>query len=55
MTSPAPSSSQETFLATTAAGVGFEWLRRRSGSLAAPALAHLATNSVTFAVAWAAA
>ncbi len=39
--------------ATTAAGVGFGWLRVRSGSLVAPILAHVATNSVTFAVAWA--
>lgn len=42
-----------TFLATTVAGAGFWWLRDRSGSLVAPMLAHLATNSVTFAVAWA--
>ncbi|MEZ5177445.1 MAG: CPBP family intramembrane glutamic endopeptidase [Acidimicrobiales bacterium] len=41
-----------TLAATTAAGVGFVWLRTRSGSLAAPALAHLATNSVTYAAAW---
>lgn len=38
--------------ATTVAGVGFIWLRRRSGSLLAPALAHLATNSSTFALSW---
>lgn len=44
-----------TFLATTVAGAGFWWLRDRTGSLVAPMLAHLATNSVTFAVAWAAA
>lgn len=43
-----------TFAATTAAGVVFLWLRERSGSLVAPMLAHLATNSVAFAVAWAA-
>jgi membrane protease YdiL (CAAX protease family) len=43
-----------TLLATTAAGVGFIWLRRRSDSLLAPVLAHLATNSVTFALSWAA-
>lgn len=30
---------------TTIAGVGFAWLRLRSGSLLAPILAHLATNS----------
>lgn len=42
-----------TFLATTVAGVGFEWLRVRSDSLVAPMLAHLATNSITYAVAWA--
>ena len=42
-----------TVLATTAAGVGFGWLRVRSDSLLAPILAHVATNSVTFAVAWA--
>lgn len=44
-----------TFAATTAAGLGLGWLRVRSDSLVAPVLAHLATNSVTFAVAWAAA
>ena len=42
-----------TVLATTVAGVGFGWLRVRSDSLVAPVLAHIATNSVTFAVAWA--
>lgn len=42
-----------TFAATTAAGFVFTWLRVRSGSLLAPALLHLATNSVTFAVVWA--
>lgn len=41
-----------TLLATTAAGVGFCWLRLRSGSLVAPILAHLATNAVAFTVAW---
>lgn len=41
-----------TLVATTVAGVGFVWLRRRSGSLLAPVLAHLATNSVTFALSW---
>ena len=42
-----------TVLATTVAGIGFGWLRVRSDSLLAPILAHVATNSVTFAVAWA--
>jgi membrane protease YdiL (CAAX protease family) len=42
-----------TFVATTAAGVGFSWLRRRSGSVLAPMLAHLGTNSSTFALSWA--
>lgn len=41
-----------TFLATSAAGWGFIWLRDRSGSVVAPMLAHLATNSVTYLVAW---
>jgi membrane protease YdiL (CAAX protease family) len=41
-----------TFLATVAAGVAFCWLRLRSGSLLAPALAHLATNTDALAVAW---
>lgn len=42
-----------TFAATTAAGLVTIWLRRRSGSVVAPILAHLATNSVTFALSWA--
>jgi len=42
-----------TLVATTAAGVGFGWLRQRSRSVVAPMLAHLATNSVTFALSWA--
>ncbi len=41
-----------TFLATFGAGLGFIWLRHRSGHLIAPVFAHIATNSVTFAVAW---
>lgn len=41
-----------TLAATTVAGVIFVWLRVRSDSLVAPVLAHLATNSVTFALAW---
>jgi ABC-type uncharacterized transport system permease subunit len=41
-----------TVIASSIAGVGFGWLRVRSDSLLAPILAHIATNSVTFAVAW---
>lgn len=37
---------------TTAAGVIFCWLRLRSRSLVAPALAHLATNGLALTVAW---
>jgi uncharacterized protein len=40
--------------ATTAGGVLLSWLRARSGSLAAPVLLHLATNSGGLAAAWAA-
>jgi uncharacterized protein len=40
--------------ATTASGVLLSWLRARSGSLAAPVLLHLATNSGGMAAAWAA-
>ena len=38
-------------VATAAAGVLFCWLRLRSGSLIAPALAHVGTNSVALVVA----
>jgi membrane protease YdiL (CAAX protease family) len=41
-----------TVVATTAAGVVFAWLRLRSASLVAPVLAHVATNSVAFVLAW---
>ena len=41
-----------TFVATFVAGLGFIWLRHRSGHLIAPVFAHVATNSVPFAVAW---
>lgn len=41
-----------TVAATTVAGLVFTWLRLGSGSLLAPALAHTATNSVTFVLAW---
>jgi uncharacterized protein len=43
-----------TFAVTTVAGFAFTWLRRRSGSIVAPMLAHLGTNSTTFALSWAA-
>ena len=36
---------------TFVAGLGFIWLRHRSGSLLAPILAHAGTNSIPFAVA----
>jgi len=39
--------------ATTAGGVLLSWLRARSGSLTAPVLLHLATNSGGMAAAWA--
>jgi membrane protease YdiL (CAAX protease family) len=38
---------------TTAAGLGFSWLRLRTGSVIAPALAHAAPNVVGFAGGWA--
>ncbi|MBW3579799.1 MAG: CPBP family intramembrane metalloprotease [Actinobacteria bacterium] len=38
-------------VATGAAGAVFCWLRLRSGSLVAPALAHVATNSVALVIA----
>ena len=41
-----------TVAVTAVAGLAFGWLRVRSGSLLAPALAHTATNSVVFALAW---
>jgi uncharacterized protein len=41
-----------TFFATFVAGLVFCWLRIRSGSLLASAMAHLATNTVALAVAW---
>lgn len=39
-------------LATAVAGAVFSWLRIRSGSLLAPALAHLGTNDITYVVGW---
>jgi uncharacterized protein len=41
-----------TLASTAAAGGLFTMLRVRSGSLIAPAAAHVATNSVPFALAW---
>ena len=41
-----------TVAATTLAGVVFCWLRLRSGSLLAPMLAHLATNTAPLVAAW---
>jgi membrane protease YdiL (CAAX protease family) len=41
-----------TVVATTLAGFAFCFLRLRSRSLLAPMLAHIATNSVTFLLAW---
>jgi len=38
---------------TTAAGVGFSWLRLRSGSVIAPAIAHAAPNGAGFLAGWA--
>ena len=51
--SQGPATIVGTTLATTVAGAGFVWLRRRSGSVLAPMLAHLGTNSTTFALSWA--
>jgi membrane protease YdiL (CAAX protease family) len=39
-------------VATAAAGVGFVWLRLRSGSLLAPIVAHALINSSAFLVGW---
>jgi membrane protease YdiL (CAAX protease family) len=40
-----------TIAATAFAGAVFAWLRVRSGSVVAPMLAHLATNSFAYAAA----
>jgi membrane protease YdiL (CAAX protease family) len=39
-------------VATTAAGAALCWLRLRSGSLAAPVVAHCATNTVPLTTTW---
>lgn len=41
-----------TVAVTAVAGAGFHLLKRRSGSLLAPMMAHWATNGVTLAVSW---
>ena len=41
-----------TLLATAVAGLGFAWLRLRSGSLLAPVLAHIGTNSTATVAVW---
>ena len=43
-----------TFVATFTAGLGFLWLRHRAQHLAAPILAHTATNSATLVLVWSA-
>lgn len=50
--SDGPGTVAGTLVATTVAGLAFGWLRERSGSLAAPALAHVATNSGALVTAW---
>src|SRR5262245_49246789 len=40
-----------TIALTAVAGIAFAWLRLRSGSLAAPVLAHIATNSLAYVAA----
>lgn len=47
-----PAGVAVTLVATSVAGAGLVWLRRRSGSLLAPALAHLATNASSFFLSW---
>lgn len=40
-------------VSTTAAGLGFTWLRDRTDSLVAPVLVHAAANTLAFIFAWA--
>ena len=37
---------------TAVAGMGLSWLRNRSGSLAAPAMLHISSNSIGYVLAW---
>lgn len=37
---------------TAAAGMAWSWLRNRSGSIAAPAVVHTATNSLGYIISW---
>jgi membrane protease YdiL (CAAX protease family) len=39
-------------IGTAAAGMGLSWLRNRSGSLAAPAMLHISSNSIGYVLAW---
>lgn len=39
-------------MVTAAAGLGFVWLRERSGSLVAPVIVHAAINSTAFVIGW---
>ncbi|MDQ3570618.1 MAG: CPBP family intramembrane metalloprotease [Actinomycetota bacterium] len=48
---PSAAAVAAAIVATAGAGVVFCWLRLRSGSLVAPALAHVGTNSVALIVA----
>ena len=41
-----------TVVGTSAAGIGFEWLARRSRSLAAPMVAHWGTNGLSLLIVW---
>lgn len=37
---------------TAVAGMGLSWMRNRSGSLAAPAMLHISSNSIGYVLAW---
>jgi uncharacterized protein len=49
--SPSVATVTGAVVVTAVAGIAFCWLRLRSGSLVAPALAHVATNSVALVIA----